>query len=473
MEKEERDNFFQENNGEALNRFKSSLLSGRKSYFDISEFEEIVEHFLDEGDINASEIAARQGMQIHPEAVELQLKYAEVLLNQGKNEVALKHLNFIQKIDANNPDVFLLRGVALLLLGDEEKAKKSFRRSLRYSGSDNDEILHQIGNAYVQAGKIDTAVQYFEEALTINPKNFSALEELGFFSDLEGNFQKSIDYYNRYLDIDPFNFSIWFNLGFSQSGAGNYEKAIEAYEYASLLNDKYTYALFNLGNAYANAGKFSKAIEKYTEYLEFDPNNDDAWSYTGECYLNLEEHSRADYYYGKALKINPENVNAWFGKGLVKWIEKNWDESIAFMKKAIKYDKQNSDYWVALAKVFNESNRIEEAEEAVVNASELEPENAEVWLTWADILLKNNKLSAAVKTLKNGIKQSDSPLLKYRMVSLLLESKKDKEAYEMLESAMQQDFTQIHFLYEIYPPAFKNRRLRKRVENFRKRSDQR
>ncbi len=472
MEKEERDNFYQENNGEALNRFKNSLLTGRKSYFDISEFEEIVEYFLDEGDINSSEIAARQGMQIHPEAVELQLKYAEVLLNQGKNEVALKHLNFIQKIEGNNPDVFLLRGIALLLLGDEEKAKRSFRKSLRYSGADRDEILHQIGNAYVQAGKIEIALLYFEEALNINPKNFSAVEDLGFFNDLEGNFEKSIDYYNRYLDIDPFNFSIWFNLGFSHSGAGDYEKAIEAYEYASLLNANYTYALFNLGNAYANAGKFSEAIEKYTEYLESDPNNDDAWSYAGECYLNLEDHAMADYYYGKALKINPENESAWFGKGLVRWIEKNWDESIIFMKKALKYDNQNSDYWVALAKVLNESNRIEEAEEAVLNASELEPENSEVWLTWVDILLKSNKLSAAVEILKTGIGHSDNSLLKYRMVSLLIECKREKEAFEMLELAMQQDFTQIHFLYEIYPAAFKNRRIRKRVENFRKRSSQ-
>ena len=276
MEKEERDNFFQDNNGEALVRFRKSLLSGKKSYFDVSEFEEIVENLLDEGDINTSEIAAQQGMQIHPEAVELQLKYAEVLLNQGKNAAALKHLNLIQKIEINNPDVLLMRGVALLLLGDEERAKKSFRKSLRYSGLGKDEVLHHIGNAYIQIGKIEKAIPYFEEALNINPKNLSVVEDLGFFSDMEGKFEKSIDYYNRYLDLDPFNYSIWFNMGFSQSSAGNFEKAIEAYEYASLLNDKYAYSLFNLGNAYANAGKFSEAIAKYAEYLEHDPRNDDA-----------------------------------------------------------------------------------------------------------------------------------------------------------------------------------------------------
>jgi len=90
MNREERSYLSEENLGEALSRFKRSLASGRKSYFDVSEFEGIVEFLLDEGDINTSEIAARQGIQIHPGAVPLQLKYAQVLLSKEKYQNALK-----------------------------------------------------------------------------------------------------------------------------------------------------------------------------------------------------------------------------------------------------------------------------------------------------------------------------------------------------------------------------------------------
>ena len=50
MNEEERKQFSEEDISEALNRFiKRSLISGSKKYFDVSEFEGIVEHLLEEG----------------------------------------------------------------------------------------------------------------------------------------------------------------------------------------------------------------------------------------------------------------------------------------------------------------------------------------------------------------------------------------------------------------------------------------
>jgi len=89
---EERENYFDDDIVGAVNRFKRSLISGRKTYFDVSEFEGIVEQLLEEGDLQASEIAAKQGIQIHPNAVPLQLKYAQVLINKGHYQKSLKYL---------------------------------------------------------------------------------------------------------------------------------------------------------------------------------------------------------------------------------------------------------------------------------------------------------------------------------------------------------------------------------------------
>src|SRR5690554_1157732 len=229
MNREERNYLSEENFGEALSRFKRSLASGRKSYFDVSEFEGIVEYLLDEGDINASEIAARQGMQIHPEAVPLQLKYAQVLLSKGKYQNALKYLALAEHIEPDNPDIHLMKGSAWLMTGEDREAKKAFKKAIRHAGIEKDDILYHIGSSYVQAGENKTAIEYFEQSLLLNPENEMALYDLGFFSDQEGEYQKSIDYYNQYLDIDPFNFSIWFNLGISYNKAGSFEKAVEAY----------------------------------------------------------------------------------------------------------------------------------------------------------------------------------------------------------------------------------------------------
>jgi tetratricopeptide (TPR) repeat protein len=467
MKKEDWNYLSEENFSEVLDRFKRSVATGRKSYFDVSEFESIVESLLDEGDIKTSEIAALQGIQIHPGAVPLQLKYAQVLLSKGKYQNALKYLNMAEQVEMNNPDIHLMKGSAWLVMGDETEAEKSFQKAIKNAGSEKDDILYHIGSSYVQTGEVGKAVTYFELSLQINPENELALYDLGFFSDQEGKYQKSIEYYNRYLDIDPFNFSIWFNLGISYNKSGNYDKAIEAYEFALALNDEFDQSLFNIANANANAGRYLEAIKQYHEYLKRDSENDDAFCYIGECYLNLEDHRKAEQNYQKAIEINPENDTAIFGIGLIKWMEKKWDKSIKFLKKAIRIDNLNSEYWVTLAKVYNDSNKLAEAEKVLIKAAELESENTEIWLTWVEIFLKWGELANAIRILKTGMDKNDEALLKYRMVTLLLEGKQEKEALNLLITAMEQDFSLVNYMFEIYPKALKNKKIRKLLKDFR------
>lgn len=469
MNEEERQNFSSEEDiSEALNRFKRSLISGSKKYFDISEFEGIVEQLLEEGDINASEIAARQGIQIHPNAVTLHLKYAQVLLNKGKFEDAIKHLNFVEKVESTNPDVHLIKGSAWLVLGDEARAGRSFRKAIKTAGKEVDDILYHIGTAYIQSGDIPIAIRHFEQALIANPKNEMALYELGFFCDQQGDYEKSISYYNQYLDIDPFNYSTWFNMGITQNKAGNHDKAVEAYEFALVLNDEFNQALFNIANAYANAGKYREAIKKYYEYLEFEPENDDAYCYIGECYLNLEDYTKSAGHYQKAIDINEENDTAWFGTGLIMWVEKKYPESVVFIKKALEIDDSNPEYWLTLSKVYSDFNHKKNAVKALKKAVKLEPENSEIWLAWADVYLNFEEMENAIQILRAAIKKNDDAILKYRLVSLHLENKNEPEAFDMLNTAMRQDFLQINLLFDFYPKAPKNKRLKKLVDEFRK-----
>ncbi len=464
----DREKYWNEDIVGAVNRFKRSLLSGRTKYFDVSEFEGIVEQLLDEGDYLGSEIAAEQGIKIHPNAVPLQLKYAQVLINKGKYEKSLQYIKFAEKIDTRNPDVHLLKGSAHMVMGNEQKALISFKKAINYAGSDRDEILYHIGLTYVQVGDITKAIYYFEQSIKANPENEMALYDLGFFCDQTGKYRKSLKYYDLYLDLDPFNYSVWFNVGTVYNKIDKHKKAIEAYEFVLALNGEFTMALFNIGNALANAEEFEDAIKKYKEFLELEPDNDDAYCYIGECLLNLEKYSSSQNYYRKALKINDKNDTAWFGIGLILWMEQKLDESIEYIKKAIKIDNTNSEYWLTFGKIHNDLNNKESAINALKKAARLDASNTEIWLTWTDLHVKYKEKDSATHILKRGIKNNNDSILKYRLVALLLENKKEKEALEMLLISMKQDFEQINYLFDIYPKSFKNRKLKKFVDEFRK-----
>ena len=465
--KEEKENQRDDDIVGAVNRFKRSLISGRSKYFDVAEFEGIVEQLLEEGDLKGSEIAARQGIQIHPNAVPLHLKYAQVLINTGKYEKSLRYLQVAEEVDANNPDVHLLKGSARMVMGNEPEALMSFKKAIKYAGKELDEVLYNISSSYVQVGKISKAIYYLEQTIKANKENEVALYDLGFFYDQIGNYKKSLKYYNRFLDLDPFNHAAWFNLGTVLNKTDKHKKAIEAYEFALALNEDFHMALFNIGNALANAEKFTEAIKKYKEYLEIEPKNDDAFCYIGECYLNLEKHAKSEVYYKKALQINEKNDTAWFGIGLILWINKNLEESIVHIKKAIKIDGQNSEYWLILGRVNSDLNNREIAIKYFKRAARIDAGNTEIWLAWADLYRKDGELAGAIRVIKRGMKNNIDSILKYRMVALLLENKNEKDAFKLIVVAMQQDFENINYLFDIYPKSLKNKKLKKVVDNFR------
>jgi len=464
---EERDNYWDDEMVEAVNRFKSSLISGRSKYFDVSEFEGIVELLLEEGDIQGSEIAAEQGIKIHPNAVPLQLKYAQILINKGLYEKSISYLKAAEKIDTDNPDVHLLKGSALLVLGNETEALGSFRKAIRYAGADLDDILYQIGSTYVQIENIPKAIHYFEKTVKVNPFNDFALYDLGFFHDQQNNLEKSIKYYNEYLDLDPFNQYVWFNLGTVYNKTEEHEKAIEAYEFSYVLNSEFHIALFNIGNALANAGRYAEAIVKYKEFLEAEPGNDEAYCYIGECYLNIEEYTESNNYYLRAIEINKNNDTAWFGIGLILWIEQKFEASIKFIKKAIKIDEANSEYWLTLAKINKDFNRKTDAILAIKKAARIEPENPEIWLTWTDLYLKFEEPENAIRILRKGIVNNADVILKYRMAVLLLELNRKEEAFQQLAIALMQDPEQVEFIFELNPKLRKNQKITRMVAEFK------
>jgi tetratricopeptide (TPR) repeat protein len=150
------------------------------------------------------------------------------------------------------------------------------------------------------------------------------------------------------------------------------------------------------------------------------------------------------------------------------WIERKFPESIVFIKKALEIDETNPEYLLTLAKVYSDFSHKASALKAIKTAARLEPENTEIWLTWADIYQKFDELENAVKMIKIAIKKNEDSVLKYRLVALLLEMKNEKEAFPVLSAAMKQEFVQINALFDFYPKAPKNKRLKKLVDDFRK-----
>lgn len=467
MNEDARDSFEEDDFQEAVARFKKMVKSNTSKYFDVFEVEGIVDHFLEDGRIKLAKKAVEAGLRLHPSSVSIKIRKAQVLMHEGKLEECLELLRMAEKIESNNPDLFLTKGGAFNLLGDVGKAVEAFEMALTMPIDEADETLYNIGISFGQAGETALAIKYLEKAFKENPQNEIVLYELGYYCDKDSRFEESIEYYDKYLNIDPFNHSVWYNIGITYNRMGMFEKAIEAYDYSLVLNEDFLHAHFNKANALANNNQFEEAIECYQEYLLLDHKNDDAYCYLAECYLNTDRYSEALTNYQKAIQLNDANSSAWYGSGLIMWSEGELAEAQAFIKKAINLEDDNSDFWAMAAKIHAELNEEKEAIDSFEMATSLEPENIENWLSYSEMFYDLEDTDRAIEVLKtaNKINKSNA-FLNYRLTAYLLDKNEELEAVCHFEKALKIDYSKQNELFEFYPEASKIESIKKLISQY-------
>ncbi|MDP2113207.1 MAG: hypothetical protein Q8K69_04005 [Bacteroidota bacterium] len=88
---------------EAITRFNKMVKNETSDYFDVFEVEGIIDHFLEEGEISLAHIAVETGTKIHPGAISIQIRKAQVLMHVGNLEECLELFSVAEKIETTNP----------------------------------------------------------------------------------------------------------------------------------------------------------------------------------------------------------------------------------------------------------------------------------------------------------------------------------------------------------------------------------
>jgi tetratricopeptide (TPR) repeat protein len=401
-----------------LNRYNQLSENGNKGFFDVHEFEMLIEHFLQEGDFVNAEIVSDLAVNQHPTSLNIQLRKAQLLIDKGEYSLAFEILDFIESIDNTNYELYLLKGIALNYKGSRTESKNCFERAIQISSENRIDALFSIAVNYENLNDYKTAITYLEMAYKEDSKNINVLFELGFCFDHQLEYDESLNYYNQYLDINPFTALVWFNIGVIYSKTSQFEKALEAYDYVLAIEDKYELAYYNKGNALANSGKYELAIEAYKEYLKYEPKSTDTLCFLGECYERLEDLGNAFGYYKKTLEIEPNFPDAIYGIGIVYSMQENFFESIKYINRAIEINPSNSDYWFSLGNIYIKLKLNDKAIESFCHSVDLDPSDYESWLNLSELYFRRNLLSKAIKTLEEAyLHNSGIALINYRLAA--------------------------------------------------------
>lgn len=400
---EEFDNFFSEHDiFEVISRYKE-MMEGKKSFFfDLCEFEDIIEFYIEHENSTRALEAVKIAIKRYPFASSLKLKYAKILDEKGLTGKAMQVISEIEGVEKFNYEFHLVKGYSLAKLGNHNEAYQAFDRAIKLSCENRDEVAYDIAISFIDSGKENIALKYLLLAHELNENNLLVLCELASYSENIEQWEDVVKYYKKFLDIDPFAENIWYGLGYAYSRMDKNDKAVEAFDFALAINPRYYSAIFTKGEILTENGDYDRAIDLYNELVDTENDNLQAICCLGECYNQKGEYTIAKSYLNRAKRIDSSNACVWYGIAMIYKNLKKHKSCISNLNKAIKLDKTNADYWFSLGLTYEELKQQEKAQKAFEQATALDPLKTEAWLSFADIMYKNNKTNDAIEILQKA-----------------------------------------------------------------------
>jgi len=166
----------------------------------------------------------------------------------------------------------------------------------------------RLGTAAAVQGRMEEAVGYFRQALTIQPDYPEVLNNLGIIYQSQGNLEEAADCFSRLVQIDPVSPLAHCNLGVVQKSQGFFVDAVASFRRALVARPDFAEAHYNLGVALEDQGHEDQAEASYKEALVHKPGYVNALTRLGNLRKQQGRLGEAGDYYLQALTAKPSDM---------------------------------------------------------------------------------------------------------------------------------------------------------------------
>lgn len=268
-------------------------------------------------------------------------------------------------------DYFVLRGVRDFEHGDYDSAINNYNKALKINPR-NEKTYFNRGIAWFQKGNLDDAINDFTKSLEIN-RNFSeAYSTRGLVRQKQGNNDLAISDYTMALQLNPENSLkawIFFNRAYAEFKRGNYESAINDYTKCIEIDHKKHEPYFYRAEARYEKGNLDAAISDYTKAIQINPSYGQAIFHRANRLHEKMEYASAIIDYEKAIEVNPKNPlvysnYSWLLSTCPDSMFRNGTKALKLAQKALELRPDEGLFLDTLAAAYAELGNFEKAVQA-------------------------------------------------------------------------------------------------------------
>ena len=250
----------------------------------------------------------------------------------------------------------------------------------------------QIGRAYADLGKIDSAAFAYEDAIKTDSKNAAAYMRLGHLYKDRGDIAKAIEYATIGLDLDPENLDYKYIIGSLLLLNEEPKASLPFFQAVTSKRPWHYWAHHNLGQALYRIGdedqgqhymdmakelqKGIQEVENWRNLAKMNPDQLMLWVNLGNSLKNMGRIQEAKDAFLVALSISPMSFALQNNIANLYLMDGDTVQAINRYKTILSFDSTLVDIWLNLGVVHASSGRKNDARQAWMKGLEYDSDNA-------------------------------------------------------------------------------------------------
>lgn len=370
---------------------------------------------------------------------------SQYLGDTSRYEEALRYYDRALELDPQTEGVLQNKASILAALGRQNESAKAYAQVIEAANTSAEQASawHSKGDALMSQGKYREAVDAYNRAVEIDPKDRWTWMMMAFATDQIGWYNRSLEAYNAVLALDADSSSAMYGKADALYELRRFNESLQAFDAALMANPERSSSWKGKGDALKAQNRTDGASSAYEMALNLsetairiDANSSDPWIEKGEALRGLGCFDEALLAYEKAIELPPVHFPVWQKKGDLLMDMGRYDEALTTYEKAIEMDLTFPRLWYSKGLALWALDRNSEAEEAFAKANDLgyadtiiaQDNTADSWYRKSQELFNNVSLDESVQALDEALQMDpgNATLWQTKGSILALMDKKDK-----------------------------------------------
>lgn len=349
------------------------------------------------GYYSAALVLADSAAHYAPDLADIPFMRGRILTALRQLDLATEAYEKTLELDPEYPGVWFNRGNSAYMYGEPAEALALYRKERGVS--ETTDYLTQLGRAYADTGKPDSARWAYEQAIAADSSSPTAYMWLGQLYEDAGDFTEALSYSEQGIALDPDNLNYayvygvqhlrngeleaaaeiltrvadgipWhypahYNLGQALNGLGQTERGAQYLARADTLlalqrdvelwverikaNSMEPLLWVQYGESLHRSGRMEEAIEALTVAISLRPGWLELHNNVANLYLATGDTTMALERYEALLQLAPSQPDVWLNLGTLHALSGNYEEARAAWETVLRHapDHEEAIYYLA------------------------------------------------------------------------------------------------------------------------------